>query len=478
MSALEVALNCFEKITQKFNNKDCCVLGFGRSNKPLARLLCEAGARVLVCDGKDEARDDEFISLGVKFCTGENYLSGVGGDYVFRSPGIRHDIDAIEKAKAEGACLTSEMELFFELCPATLIGITGSDGKTTTTTLTHLFLKKELEKRGEGVAYVGGNIGQPLLPIVDKMSENDYAVVELSSFQLQTMTQSPIRALITNISPNHLNWHTDYEEYAEAKYNICRHDGLQMLVTNADYEKTLKIADEMAVPVTYFSSKRHSYADIVPKNKKNALAIYEDDGVIYVDNGQEREAVLNASDILLPGAHNMENYMAAIGLTRGLVSSETVREIARTFGGVEHRLEFVRELDGVKYYNSSIDSSPSRTMAALGALEVKPIIICGGAEKGIEFDELADALCKRTKSVVLTGATAQKIYDKIMDSEYYDARALPVCIVQDFRDAVLYAKSIAKEGDVVLLSPACTSFDRFRDFEHRGNYFKEIVKQL
>ncbi|MBQ4091208.1 MAG: UDP-N-acetylmuramoyl-L-alanine--D-glutamate ligase [Clostridia bacterium] len=465
-------------MTMKYRGKKCCVLGFGRSNKPLVDMLLAAGAEVTVHDGNATLCDERLEALGVKFCVGEGYLETLSGDYIFRSPGIRHDLGAIEAAKEKGACLTSEMELFFELCPATLIGITGSDGKTTTTTLTHLFLKKELEKRGDGAAYVGGNIGQPLLPIADKMTERDFAVVELSSFQLQTMKQSPKRALITNISPNHLNWHTDYEEYAEAKYNICRNDGIEMLATNAEYKKTREIADEMTIPVTYFSSKRHSYTQIVPENKNNAIAIYEDEGMIYVDNGKCREAILKVSDILLPGVHNMENYMAAIGLTYGLVSKQTVAEVARTFGGVEHRLELVREKDGVRYYNSSIDSSPSRTMAALGALDKKPIIICGGAEKGIEFDELADALCQKTKSVVLTGATAQIIYDKIMGSSHYDPERLPVCIVSDFREAVLYASGLAEAGDVVLLSPACTSFDRFRDFEHRGNYFKSIVREL
>ena len=477
MSALEVALNFILEMKNRFCGKRCCVIGFGRSNIPLVDMLVEAGAHVRVCD-KKEINDQRLVSLGVEFCTGDNYLDGVGGDYIFRSPGVRYYLPEIEAAVARGAKLTSEMELFFDLCPATVIGITGSDGKTTSTTLTHLFLQKQSEISGSGKAYVGGNIGAPLLPLVGEMTENDFAVVELSSFQLQTMSKSPERALITNITPNHLDWHKDYEEYISAKCNICRHGGINMLVTNAENDVTKAIADESYLPITYFSSVKHSYADIVPHSKKNCNAIYEDGGVIYFDDGKEREAVICVSDILLPGRHNVENYMAAIGLTRGLVSQRVIEDIAKTFGGVAHRLEFVRELNGVKYYNSSIDSSPSRTTAALGALDKKPVIICGGAEKGIAFDSLAPVLCERTKAVILTGATAKKIYDVIVACPDYDADKLPVTIVDDFRDAVIAASIAATAGDIVLLSPACTSFDRFRDFEHRGNYFKEIVKGL
>ena len=470
-------MNISMEMKRRFCGKKCCVIGFGRSNIPLVDMLVEAGARVVVCD-KKEINDQRLASLGVEFCTGDDYLCSVDGDYIFRSPGVRYYLPEIEAAVARGAKLTSEMELFFDLCPATVIGITGSDGKTTSTTLTHLFLQKQSEISGDGRAYVGGNIGAPLLPLVDKMTENDFAVVELSSFQLQTMTQSPARALITNITPNHLDWHKDYEEYITAKCNICRHGGIKMLVTNAENAVTREIAKNSDLPITYFSSIKHSYAEIVPFFKQNCTAIYEDGGVIYVDDGNEREAIIKTEDILLPGRHNVENYMAAIGLTRGLVSREVIEDVAKTFGGVAHRLEFVRELNGVKYYNSSIDSSPSRTTAALGALDKKPVIICGGAEKGIAFDSLAPVLCQKTKAVILTGATAKKIYDVIMACPEYDVQKLPVTVVDDFRDAVIAASNAATVGDIVLLSPACTSFDRFRDFEHRGNYFKEIVNEL
>ncbi len=469
-------MNSIEKMSSRFKDKKCCVLGYGRSNKPLADMLARAGAEVSVHDGNVNIKDENAEAQGVRFRLGEGYLSDLSGDYIFRSPGIRYYLPEIQNAVNNGAVLTSEMELFFSLCPATVIGITGSDGKTTSTTLTHLFLQTQLKKNGRGRAYVGGNIGKPLLPEIDDMTKEDFAVVELSSFQLQSMKYSPKRALITNISPNHLDWHKDYEEYIAAKCNIFRNDGVQLLVINADNDVTRNIADGYNLHITYFSSHKHSYAEIVPESRENCSAIYEDGGYIYIDDGEERQAILKTNDILLPGRHNVENYMAAIGLTQGLVTRETVREIARTFGGVEHRLEYVRTLDGVSYYNSSIDSSPSRTEAAVGALDKKPIIICGGAEKGITFESLAKTLCNKVKAVVLTGATAEKIMAEIEKCPNYDPEVLEVKTVPDFRDAVVAAKDMACDGDIVLLSPACTSFDRFRDFEERGNYFKEIVK--
>lgn len=468
---------------EKLKNKKCSVLGFGRSNKPLVDMLLSSGAQVTVRDKNEGVRSDadfeRLVSAGVEFILGESYLCALLGDYIFRSPGFRPDLPEINAALQSGAILTSEMELFFELCPCRIIGITGSDGKTTTTTLTHLFLKTEFEKHNSGrSAYVGGNIGAPLLPKVDKMGCDDVAVVELSSFQLMTMTRSPSRALITNITPNHLNWHTDMDEYITSKCNICRHSGAELLVANAENGVTREIAKNSDLPVTYFSSKKSSYSEIVPFFKENCKAIYESDGVIYLDDGQTRQAVLKTEDILLPGKHNVENYMAAIALTDGYVSPETVQSVAKSFPGVEHRLEFVREREGVRYYNSSIDSSPTRTAAALSALPKAPIIICGGSDKNIAFDGLARDLCTKVKAVVLTGQSAPAIRREIELCPLYDPERLEVRHVADFKDAVITASIIANKGDVVLLSPACASFDAFTNFEERGAYFKKIVKEL
>ncbi len=474
-------MNIEQYLKDKFQNKRCRILGFARSNKPLATMLLDSGALVTVHDKNEgivnESDYKTYIEKGAEFTLGENYLSGgLDADYIFRSPGFRPDLKEISAAVKNGAILYSEMELFFEICPCRIIGITGSDGKTTTTTLTHLFLEEEFKNTSRR-AYVGGNIGAPLLPLATEMSENDVAVVELSSFQLQTMRRSPIRALITNVTPNHLNWHTDMEEYIAAKCNIFSHVGAEMLVANAENEITRELAEKSNLEITYFSSKKSSYSDIVPQGK-NAKAIYEKDGIITLDDGKTATPILKTSDILLPGRHNVENYMSAIALTLGLVSRETVEKIAKSFKGVEHRLEFVRELDGVKYYNSSIDSSPTRTAAALGALTTKPIIICGGSEKGVAFDTLAIDLCTRTKAVVLTGQSAENILSEIEKCPLYDKEKLNVAHIPDFDEAVKTAASLAESGDIVLLSPACASFDRFRDFAHRGNYFKEIVNNL
>ena len=478
----EAVLDIREYLKNKFENKECHVLGFARSNKPLVDMLVSSGASVTVRDLKREAEESAdavaFKARGVKFVTGERYLDGMGGGYIFRSPGIRHDKTEILAAIDSGAELSSEMELFFEICPCPIFGITGSDGKTTTTTLTHLLLSKEMEKSGKGRAYVGGNIGAPLLPLVFEMCEDDIAVVELSSFQLQTMTVSPSRAIITNITPNHLNWHTDMGEYVVAKRNICCHLGIEHLVVNRENTITYGIAQSLDVAAAYFSSTRSSYDEIVPFFKKNSVAVYEKDGAIIIDDGVNAEKVIDTSDILLPGRHNVENYMAAIAITRGLVSKETVKEVATTFGGVEHRLELVREKDGVKFYNSSIDSSPTRTAAAISALPKAPIIILGGEDKNVPFDGLALDVSRRVKAAVVTGVSAPKILDAIEKCPEYDKDRVHVLHVDDFREAVIAAADMAESGDIVLLSPACTSFDHFKDFAERGNYFREIVKGL
>ena len=478
----EAILDIKTYLINKFKDKDCRVLGFGRSNRPLVEILLSAGARVTVHDGDNdilnEEQTQEFISRGANFSVGEGYLHSLGGDYIFRSPGIRPDLPEITEAVNNGAELTSEMELFFEVCPCLIIGITGSDGKTTTTTITHLLLETEFKKNGKGMAYVGGNIGAPLLPLVFEMTEDDVAVVELSSFQLQTMKQSPSRAVITNMSPNHLNWHTDMGEYVVAKRNICSHSGIEHLVVNRENVITHGIAQSCDVCTTYFSSTRSSYEEIEPILKKNCSAVYEDGGIIYFDDGKDREPILKVSDILLPGIHNVENYMAAIAVTRGLVSADTVVKVASSFGGVEHRLEFVRERNGVKYYNSSIDSSPTRTAAALSAIGKAPVIICGGSEKNVSFEGLAIDLCTRVKAVVLTGQSAPHILAEIEKCPSYDKEKLTVKHIPNFDEAVLAAEGIAEEGDIVLLSPACASFDAFKNFEERGNRFKTIINGL
>ena len=469
------------ELDKRIKNGIVTVIGIGVSNRPLIDYLLKKGARITARDKKDYDSlmpySGELEKMGVKLILGGNYLDSINEDVIFRAPGIRPDLPQISEAIKNGALLTSEMELFFELSPAKILAITGSDGKTTTTTLTYKLLEEELKKKGKGRAWVGGNIGAPLLPYVDEMTEEDFAVLELSSFQLFTMRRSPNRAIITNVTPNHLDWHRDMDEYIEAKCNICRHFPISHITVNSENDVTAEIGRNSDIQTTFFSSKNIDYSKITHL-KENASAIYEKDGFITYSDGKTEEKILRTEDIKLPGRHNVENYMAAISITRGLVSNETIERIAKSFGGVAHRLEFVRELGGVKYYNSSIDSSPTRTAAALSALSEKPIIICGGYDKLIPFEPLAEALCKKAKTVILTGATAKKIKAALLSCPLFDGDKLPIIEKADFEEAVKAAANAARKGDTVLLSPACASFDAFPNFEIRGNRFKEIVNSL
>ncbi len=446
----------------EFCGKVCNVLGLGISNLPLIDFLLDRGAKVIARDQKEidvtNERIKGFLDSGVVFKCGADYLENIKGDFIFRSPGIRPDVPEIAKAVEGGAVLTSEMELFFELCPAKIFAITGSDGKTTTTTLTYKLLEAEAKKEGKGRnIFVGGNIGTPLLPLVDKMSKNDYAVVELSSFQLMTMQKSAWAAAITNVTPNHLNWHTDMEEYTVSKYNVYRY-GAKRVVLNADNDLTAALIGKTGADETVFSLTNN--ADICEK-----------DGYITVRG----ENYLKVSDIKIPGRFNVANYMCAIAMTLGFVSKETIAEVAKTFCGVEHRNEFVREVCGVKYYNSSIDSSPARTMAALSSYPTKPILICCGRDKHVPFDELAKDILKKAKALVLSGEARDKIYAAMQQAGCGDFK---IVIEPEFDKAVIAAKVLAKDGDIVLLSPSCTSFDAFKNFEERGKRFKEIVNKF
>lgn len=444
-----------------FSNKRVTVIGLGISNMPLIDYLLKEGATVSARDRKDyDLLSDEVKALetkGVKLICGEDYLKGIDEEYIFRTPGMRYDTKELAEAVANGSVLTSEMELFFERCPAHMIAVTGSDGKTTTTTL----ISKMIEKKF-GKVYVGGNIGAPLLPFVDEMTKDDWAVLELSSFQLHTMKKSPHIAVITNLSPNHLDYHTDMQEYVDAKKNIFLHMGEDTkLVLNYKNDPTRELESEKAdgTTVTFFAKEGE---------------VYEADGAIYY--GDER--IVDTADILIPGHHNVENYMAATAAVYPIVGKEIISELAKTFGGVEHRIELVRVKDGVRYYNSSIDSSPSRTAAALASFSEKVIAICGGKDKGVPFDSLATTLCQRAKKVVLTGATRDTIYNAIMNCPEYETSGLEITVEPDFETAVKAASALATEGDVVILSPGCTSFDAFPNFMARGNKFKEIVRSL
>ncbi len=477
-----------DKLQKYINGRACTILGLGVSNLPLADIILSSGAPLTIIDKKSVSElGDAALDLkkrGAKFIQDASF-GNIDGELIFRSPGIRPDIDGIKEALARGAELTSETELLMTLTDAKTFAITGSDGKTTSTTLTGKFLEAEAELRKKGKVYVGGNIGTPLLPLCSKMTSDDFAVLELSSFQLMTFSKAPEYAAITNLSPNHLDWHKNkMSEYEEAKRNIIGKE-TKCAVLNAESKVTSQIAleqlDLAEREVIIFSSKRtpEELSEFTSTNgaKKGLLRIiFERNGYIVIFDGNNEEKLLEVSDIILPGRHNVENYMTAIALTYGKVRKEVFSSIAKTFGGVEHRLELIRTLDEVDYYNSSIDSSPSRTAAALSALHGRDIvIICGGYDKQIPFEPLAKSLCDSARAVVLTGATGEKIRSSLLSCPDFDPQKLSVVSEPDFDAAVSAARSLAKRGGCVLLSPACASFDAFKNFAERGNHFRDIV---
>lgn len=441
--------------------KSASVCGIGVSNRPLIDFLCRHGVRVTARDRKDRAALEplatELEAKGVRVICGEDYLRGIDDAYIFRAPGIRYDKPELVEAVERGTVLTSEMELFFSLTPTRIIGVTGSDGKTTTTTL----IAKMLMHAGYRV-HLGGNIGRPLLPDVEQMEPEDIAVVELSSFQLHTMKQSPDIAVVTNVSPNHLDYHKSMEEYIHAKENIYLHPKNRRLILNYRNEITRAMA-QTARPDT----------EIVFFNRAGEIELCHD--AIY-DHG---ERVLSSQDILLPGVHNRENYMAAIGAVRALVGDEAINAVAKTFPGVAHRCELVCERNGVRYYNSSIDSSPTRTIAALSNFAQPLIVICGGYDKHIPFTPLAEPLCEHCRVIVLTGATGPRIRAEL-DHYLEEHRVEHPLIVEapEFDAAVDAAHRYAQPGDIVLLSPACASFDAFPNFEARGERFRALVMAI
>ncbi len=451
-------------------DKRVAFIGTGVSHTELIKLFLTKGIKVVVCDKKDEEHFDETLHeelscRGAEFSLGENYLDEIFNcDIVFRTPGMYYNNEILTKARKSGVIITSEMETFFDLCPCKTYGITGSDGKTTTTTLVSEFLKAEGKR-----VHLGGNIGKALLPLVETISDTDVAVVELSSFQLISMRESPDVAGITNIRPNHLNVHGTMEEYIQAKCNLLNHqNAYSRTVLSLDDETTRSLAPLVRGRLSYFSRL---------EKPENGSFLREDGMLCYNEHGKVTEYV-HMKDIKIPGMHNVEDYLTAIAMTYGDVKPETVAKIAVEFGGVEHRIEFVRELDGVKYYNNSIASSPTRVLACLASFDQKQILIQGGSDKGISFEPMADAICEKAKLLILMGETAQKIQDAVTASPKFADSGLKIIRVKNMQEAVETAYKNSESGDIVTLSPACASFDMYRMFEERGNHFKQLVNAL
>ena len=454
----------FNEFKNFIKGKNVAVVGIGVSNIPLINFLVKLGANVTGFDIKsEEALGDiavDFKKKGVKLQLGEGYLDNLTGyEVVFKTPSMRIDCDALVRAKQEGAYITSEMEEFVRYCKGKIYAITGSDGKTTTTTIVSKLLEAEGYK-----TWVGGNIGTPLFSNIEEIEENHMVVLELSSFQLMTMNLPVDVAIVTNLAPNHLDMHKDMQEYIDSKKNIFLYqDSNNVLVLNRENDITYGFEKEAKAKVREFSSMR------VLEN-----GAYFNDGILYLEGNE----VCKKEDIVIKGMHNVENYLAAFIATKDDVKIETMKKVAESFSGVEHRCELVREIDGVKYYNDSIASSPTRTLAGLFAFERKVILIAGGYDKHIPFEPLAEEGYEFIKELILLGDTKYLIKEAFEKLKLEKNINIPIVMVESLEEAVSKAKEIASEGDIVTLSPACASFDMFPNFAVRGNKFKEIVNCL
>lgn len=461
-----------EKLEEFFNyirNRKIAIIGLGVSNIPLLSYLHDLGAKITVFDNRtidniDKNIMDIITNNNIEFSFGKNNLSKLNGfDIIFRSPTCREDWPELVKEAKRGAIITSEIEMLMELCPGTIIGVTGSDGKTTTTSLIYEIVKKQGFN-----CYLGGNIGIPLFTKIQEMKPNDMVILELSSFQLMNIHTSPNIAVITNISPNHLDFHKSYEEYIEAKKNIFKYqneDGI--LVLNYDNEITRECAKEAKGKVIFFSRE----------NKLDNGVILDDD-IIKVCDNKLRKHILNTKDLLLRGKHNYENVCTAIAATLEIASTENQIEAVTQFKGVKHRLEFVKEINGVKWYNDSIGTSPTRTIAGLKSFNEKIVLIAGGYDKHLDYTPIAKPILDNVSVLILIGQTSKKIKESVENEMKVEQKRIEIYECDTLQETVNTAKRVAKKGEVVLFSPASASFDMYKNFEERGDKFKSIVNSL
>lgn len=456
-----------KKFFEYINGKNITFCGIGRSNIKLIDMFLAAGANITVCDKnvgfKNTEAYDNLSSKGVNFVLGDHYLDNLNADIIFRTPGISYLKNEFTKARFSGTIVTSEMEVFFKLCPCKIYAVTGSDGKTTTTTI----ISNILKNAGYNV-HIGGNIGDPLLYRINSIDKDDVVVVELSSFQLMSMRKSPDVCVVTNISPNHLDFHKDMDEYVKSKENIITHqDAFGKAVLNSDND--VKNFALKSIGSCLFFSRLHNvhYGTYV-----------RDKDIIYSDK-KGQTFIMKTTDIKLKGLHNLENYLAAISAVFDDVPVDAIVKTAKEFTGVEHRTEFVRKVNGVSYFNDSIASSPTRTISGtLSLYDEKIILIAGGYDKHIPFDELGDVVSQKVKLLILMGDTAQKIKKAVENSKYYDKNKIEIIKVASMDDAVSLAYKKASYHDVVSLSPACASFGLYKNFEERGRHFKKLVNKL
>ncbi len=466
MSEINAKLEEFERYIK---GKKVAIIGLGVSNMPLLEYLHNFTDNVYIFDKKNlEDMNAEAIKQVNKYnfnlVLGPDFLDHlVGFDVIFRSPSCRPDIPPIEREVERGAVLTSEIELLLQTCPGKIIGVTGSDGKTTTTSLIYSILQT-----GGYRCFLGGNIGIPLFTKVREMSKEDIIVLELSSFQLMDMEVSPDIAVITNISPNHLDIHKSYEEYIDSKKNIFKYQSDSgIVVLNYDNEITRKFANEVNGKVKFFSSKEKIYDGVIYEN-----------GMIKNCVNNIRRHIVSTSDIHLRGVHNFENVCAAIAATSSLVDIELQVKAIKEFKGVPHRLEYVRAIKGVKWYNDSIGTSPTRTIAGLNSFDEKIVLIAGGYDKHLDYTPIAKPIIDNVSKLILMGDTAPKIHEAVKNELDIQHKKMPIYNCETLEEAVNKANEVATYNEIVLFSPASASFDLFKNFEERGNKFKEIVNKL
>lgn len=469
-----------EKAKQYFDSlkgKKVAFVGMGVANVPCAEFLAKQGITVYACDKRDReyiGKDicERLDALGVNFSLGDDYLSVLPDmDLVFRSHGILPFQNPwIGECIERGQKVTTEMEVFFKLCPSKIFAVTGSNGKTTTTTLITNMLREQGYK-----VYLGGNIGKALMPELETITENDIAVVELSSFQLLTMgnmKDTPDVAVVTNIECTHQDHHISLDEYVDAKRNVLIYqnsDCRTVLNADCDYSIGNRVYHDMRYDV------RGKLSEFSIQHPVERGAYMNENGEIIYKDGDDETYVMNKDDIRIPGSHNIENYCAAISAVWGYVDKENMLKVARNFAGVEHRIEFVREFDGVKYYNDSIATSPSRVISGLRAFGRKIIVIMGGSDKGNDMSKMVPDIFKYVKLLVLNGATADKIYDTVVNYDGFKESGLEIVKTDNLENALKEAKARAQKGDIVSLCPACPAFDQFKTFEYRGRKFKELV---
>ena len=459
-----------QRLADLVRGKRVAFIGAGVSHKTLIREFVELGAKVTLCDRKDslEAFGDyaeTLRELGVSLSLGETYMDGFQGqDIILRTPGFEFYQKPLQDAIAAGTLVTSEVELFFDFCPCEIVAVTGSDGKTTTTTLISEFFKAAGRR-----VHLGGNIGAALLPMLPDVRPDDVAVAELSSFQLISMKKSPKVAVVTNVTPNHLDHHKDMQEYIDAKRNILLYqDSGCRAVLGFENEVTRGMQADCKGQQVWFTRLRET----------DNGAFLRDDGMLCMAENGVVTPFLDRKDVKLRGLHNIENLLAAAAAVWGLVPVADIAAVAREFAGVEHRIEPVRTLDGVQWFNDSIASSPTRTIAGLRSFDQKILIIAGGYDKKIPYEPLAPEILAHVKALVLMGQTGPLIEKAVRECPGFAENGLVIEHAADMAEAVQKARALAKPGDIVSLSPASASFDLYPNFEVRGRHFKELVNAL